>query len=362
VNRRADVGPAPDRPYRYYRNSGSIWLADGWLSVGPDVGFFLGPGFQYTDFGFRKYPFASRTRLRAGWAFGAMTGRADLNVDAYGESSRVRGVLYARASGIEVVRYNGPGNESVLTGTSEYYRVRQQQYLLIPAVLFPLASHAEFGIGPSAEFIKTRTGDGRIVDATQPLGAGSWGQFGGRARLQWDSRDDTRYPTRGLFARVDGAVFPPWGDVDTTYGYVEGNVSTYLTASRAPLRPTLALRAGGRKVWGPYPFFASAFIGDAATVRLGRQNRYAGDAAAYGNAELRLRLTDFFVILPGELGLLGLGDVGRVFFAGESSDKWHPALGGGLWISLLQSRSVLSLAVAHSAENTGFYLGTGMVF
>ena len=367
VDRRRDVGPAPTRPYRYYRDWGAMWAPNGWLSMGPDVGLFVGPGVQYTDYGFRKYPFASRTRLRAGWAFGAATGRADLDIESHFENSRVRATLYARASGIEVLRYNGPGNETTLTETETYYRVRQEQYLLFPMIVVPLTSHAEFGIGPSAEFIKTHPSTGRnpeprIIDVTQPYGTGDWRQFGGRARLQWDSRDDTRYPMRGVFATVDGAAFPPWGDVDSTYGYVEGAVSTYLTGTHIPLRPTIALRAGGRKVWGPYPFFSSAFIGDAATARLGRQNRYAGDASAYGNAELRLRLTNFFVVLPGELGLFGLADVGRVFLAGESSDQWHSAFGGGIWISLIQFRSVLSAAAARSPGRTGFYFGTGMAF
>ncbi|MDH5196895.1 MAG: hypothetical protein OEY20_06555, partial [Gemmatimonadota bacterium] len=363
VDRREDAGPQPTRPYRYYRDWGSIWEPTGWLAYGPDVGLFVGPGVQLTDFGFRKYPFAARTRLRAGWAFGAQTGRADLDIEAYGENARLRKVLYARASGIEVVRYNGAGNETVLDAADEeFYRVRQQQYLLLPAITVPIGRWFEFGLGPSVEYIKTRDGDGRIVDATQPYGSGDWGQVAGRARLEWNSRDSDRYPTRGIYARVDGAVIPPWWDVDSTYGLVDGSIAAYASASGVPLKPTLALRVGGRKLWGAYPFFASAFIGDAASVRLGRQHRYAGDASAYGNAELRLRLTRFFVILPGELGAFGLADAGRVFLAGETSDTWHTAFGGGISISLLQSATVLSIAIARSSERTGLYFGTGMAF
>jgi hypothetical protein len=362
VDRRADVGPAPDRPYRYYRNWGSMWQPTGWLSYGPDVGVYVGPGVQRTAFGFRKYPFATRTRVRAGWAFGAATGRADLDLELHRENSRVRTILYARVSGIEVVRYSGPGNETALTEADAYYRVRQEQYLAIPALVFPLSSHAELGLGPSVEFVKTREGDGRIVDVTQPYGSGTWGQVGGRARLTWDSRDNPRYPTRGLVARVDGAVFPAVWDVDSAYGFVEGTLAGYATAGGVPGAPTLALRVGGRKLWGPYPFFASAFIGDGSSTRLGRQHRYGGDASAFGNAELRLRLTRFFVLLPGELGIFGLADAGRVFVAGETSNRWHTAFGGGVWMSLLQHTTVLNAAIARSSELTKVYVGTGMAF
>jgi hypothetical protein len=149
--------------------------------------------------------------------------------------------------------------------------------------------------------------------------------------------------------------------VDSVYGTVEGVATTYLTAPM-PLRPTLALRAGGKYVWGPYPFFEAAFIGDARTVRLGHQHRFGGDGAVYGNAELRLRLARFFVILPGELGLLGLADVGRVFLAGESSDTWHTAFGGGLWISVLGQGNVVSAALAATDERTALYFGLGMAY
>jgi hypothetical protein len=362
VDRRADVGPAPERPYRYYRDWGAMWQPTGWLAYGPDVGIFAGPGAQRTDFGFRAYPFAMRTRVRAGWAFGAETGRADLDLEIHRENSRVRTVLYTRASGIEVVRYSGPGNETELTEEDEYYRVRQQQYLVLPAVVLPLGPRAELGIGPSAEFIQTRDDDGRIVDVTGPYGGGSWGQFGARAQLTWDSRDDPRYPTSGVFGRVAGALFPTVLDVDSAYGYVDGALAAYVSARGVPGAPTLALRVGGRKVWGPYPFFASAFIGDAASARLGRQHRYGGDASAYGNAELRLRLTRFFVLLPGELGIFGLADAGRVFLEGETSDRWHGAFGGGIWVSLLQHTTVLSAAIARSSELTRVYVSTGMAF
>jgi hypothetical protein len=332
-----------------------------WLGYGPDVGLFLGGGATRTGYEFRKYPAGAVLRLRAGWAFDAQRPRVDLDITLHHEDSRIRTGLYARASGIEVVRYTGLGNETELTQPDEYYRVRQIQYLFVPAVVFPLGRHAEIGLGPSLEFIKTRSDSGRIIEATQPYGSDGFGQVGGVARLEWDTRDAAAYPTRGLMFRVDGRIYPAVWDADSAYGSVEGALSGYLTA-RIPLRPTLAVRVGGQRVWGGFPFFQAAFIGDAATARLGRQHRYGGDASLFGNAELRLRLTRFFVILPGELGVFGLADAGRVFLEGESSDVWHSAFGGGMWISILQPTTVLSLAIARSPERTAVYLGSGMAF
>jgi hemolysin activation/secretion protein len=149
--------------------------------------------------------------------------------------------------------------------------------------------------------------------------------------------------------------------VDSTFGEVHGEAVTYLSA-RAPLDPTLALRVGGRKLWGRYPFFEAAFIGGASTVRLGRVNRYAGDASAYGSTELRLSLAKVKLVLPADLGVFGLADAGRVFLAGESSDTWHAAAGGGVWLSYLERAYTLSLAIAKSDERTGIYAQAGFGF
>lgn len=362
VDRRSDPGgPPPPLPQQPYRDWGSTWLPSLWLAYGPDVGFFLGGGAQYTIFGFRKYPFASSGRVRGGYAFEAQRPRIELDLTWHLENSHVRAGLFARASGIDVVRYNGLGNEVELTVADDaYYRVRQIQYTVIPVVFFPLGRHFEVGLGPLVEYVKTRTDTGRIIEDTQPYGTGGFGQVGGAVRLSLDTRDAVAYPTKGVMLRLDGRLYPAVWDADSLYGFVEGSASTYLTA-RIPLQPTLALRVGGRQNWGFYPFFRAAFIGDASSARLGRQHRYGGDASLYGNAELRLRLTRFFVVLPGELGIFGLADAGRVFVDGETSDRWHTAFGGGIWLSFLNS-AVLSAAIARSAERTGVYVGTGMAF
>jgi hypothetical protein len=361
VDRRRSVEPPLARPYEYWRDWGSRSLPVWWLSYGPDLGLTLGGGFSRTTYGFRKFPYASLVRFRAGFAFDAARPRADLDVEWRPENSRARVTFSARASGIEVVRFHGLGNETVLSQPDSFYRVRQIQIRAAPTLHFPLGRRAELMVGTLTEWIHTRADSGRIIAAGTPAGTGRYVQVGSRAGITLDTRDLATNATRGATLRLEGRLYPPVLDVDSLYGSVEGEATTYLTAP-LPLRPTLALRAGGKYVWGGYPFFEAAFIGDARSARLGHQHRFGGDGALYGNAELRLRLTRFFVILPGELGVLGLADAGRVFLAGESSDTWHTAFGGGLWISLLGPGNVLSAALASSDERTALYLGLGMTY
>jgi hemolysin activation/secretion protein len=155
--------------------------------------------------------------------------------------------------------------------------------------------------------------------------------------------------------------------VDDTFGGLRGDVSGYLTA-RGHFETTLAVRVGGQQNWGTYPFHESAFIGGGGffggsqTVRGLQQNRYAGDAAVYGNFEVRTRLGRMTLLLPADVGVFGLVDVGRVFLEGEDSDEWHPGYGGGLWLAYLNRNNTVSIAVAESEGRVALYIRMGFAF
>jgi hypothetical protein len=117
-----------------------------------------------------------------------------------------------------------------------------------------------------------------------------------------------------------------------------------------------------------YPFFDLATLGGGGllsgtdTLRGFRQNRFIGDRSLYGNAELRLYLSRFFMALPGEWGLVGFADGGRVWLDGERSDTWHTSYGGGLWIALLSRSNAVAATVARSDERTVVYIRAGFGF
>ena len=115
---------------------------------------------------------------------------------------------------------------------------------------------------------------------------------------------------------------------------------------------------GGKKVWGDPPFHELAYLGGSATVRGYTPQRFAGDAAAYGNAELRLFIKHFSV---GDVGIFGLADAGRVFLDGESSGRWHTAGGGGIWFALANPGTAVTLAVAQG-ERRLVYGQLGFMF
>ncbi len=271
------------------RDWGNRWQYQVWGSFGPDLGVFFGAGVTRTRYGFRKLPFASRQRIRAGFATGPLSYRVDYRGEFHRENSRAGFLLVARASGIDVLNFHGFGNEIDDPGSAEFYRVTQDAYTVAPLFLFPLTKHGDIAFGPYLKYASTDNRTDRFLATVNPYGSGNFGEVGAGVAFRFDSRNRLHAASRGWTFEVTGRVFPAWWDVVEAFGDVAAEATTFLSP-KLPLQPTFAFRAGARKIWGPYPFFESAFIGDAGTVRLGRDNRYAGDASAYGNAELRLAL------------------------------------------------------------------------
>ena len=344
------------------RDWGDRWLSVTWLAAGPDIGIFGGTGVSFTRHGFRRDPFAERYRLRAGWSTGASTGRADFNATWIPENSRLRADLLARASGIDVLRFHGLGNEIGADEEDEFYRVEQIDLTLVPSLTFPVGAGGGLTLGPRLRYSSTDFDEDRFL-TRDTYGAGKFGILGATGELRLEGKDRPLATTRAMALTIGGGFYPAVLDVEDPFGEMHAEASTVLSSFTLPLQPVLALRVGGKRVWGrTFPFQEAAYIGDASTVRLGRQNRFGGEGSVYAGSELRLFLTKFYFLAPADFGVLGLADVGRVYLDGEESDRWHAAGGGGIWASFLDRSYMVSLSLAKSSERTAVYFRVGSGF
>jgi hypothetical protein len=343
------------------RDWGRVWQFNPVVAAASDVGLVVGVVPSLTTFGFRQHPYASKLRVRAVYA----TSVADFRVDFLGDFRRAQSNIHflveSYYSGIEVLDFFGFGNETPFILPRDFYKVRQHQFLLGPLLAWSPGRRLRLSVGPVLKHATTDLDTPSFLASQPPYGSANFTQLGARTRLELDTRDVPANPTHGAHLTVGASVYPALFDVISTFGEVHGEAATYLTTP-LPFRPTLALRAGGRRVWGVFPFQEAAFVGGATTVRGLRDHRYIGDASAYGNAELRFRLSRVRVVLPATVGIFGLADAGRVFFEGESSDKWHYAAGGGLWFAFLDPANTFSVALARGEGRTGLYLRAGFMF
>ena len=81
--------------------------------------------------------------------------------------------------------------------------------------------------------------------------------------------------------------------------------------------------------------------------------RYAGDASLYATAELRVPIAKFSLLLPLNVGLLGTGDIGRVYVSGDSPDGWHNAFGAGFWVAFHELSLDVRVMHAYEVRNVG---------
>src|SRR5256884_5514002 len=268
-----------------------------WLGYSPDVGLFVGTGVDGTGYDFRRLPYNSHVRVRAGYATAAATYRAEFTGEFRGIGPPVAASLRLRASGIDVLRFYGLGNETRDTGSSDFYKVKQQQYLVAPALQFLLSPSADLSVGPVLKFTHTSQ-----LNVGSPYGVGDVGQVGAAADLHVDTRDQPRAARRGITFGFGGSYYPRALDLTSPFGEGHAEASSYLMA-RIPLRPTLAVRVAGRKVWGTYPYYEAAYIGGGSAGGGVVRPSLPGHAAGFREVELRVSPPPVFFPGPGRLGI-----------------------------------------------------------
>jgi hypothetical protein len=334
------------KDWRGYRlvDWGSRMIPMPYLSAGGDIGVLAGAQVEWLDYGFRKHPWASRHVLRAGYAFGRRGFKAEYEGEYQHTNSRKRKRLFARASDVELVRFFGFGNDTSAEAPSSFFRSDQRQFLIQPSFRFGL-DKVDLWVGPRVKFQQTDAAPGTFLGASRPYGTGDFGQVGTNLSFAVDGRNRKVAATRGILFAVEGNYYPRAWSVDEAFGEAHGEIAAHLAV--------LHLRVAGKKVWGRFPFHEAAFIGGPDTVRGLRRQRYAGDAAVFGNAELRLPLFRFTMLLPIRFGVLGLADTGRVYLEGESSDKWHTGVGAGAWFSILKPENTLVVTAARELDPSG---------
>jgi hypothetical protein len=325
------------------------------LTASSDHWAVLNVGLKSTGYGFRKDPFSDQHSLRVSYASRLTEFRGEYDGRFRFEGSRAEAGIRAAASGFEIVRFYGFGNESRAPLAARNYRVNQDQFSLEPTLSLPLGNRASFSLGGIVKRVLTHERPDSLLATARPYGIEDTTQLGGRVGLELDTTDRSGLPNRGVRIRTGGTLYPRIAGLDDAFGEVHGEASAWLSAGA-----TLALRAGGKRVFGSYPFYEAAFLGGSSSLRGLPLQRYAGDAALHGGAELFIPVTKAFLLVPGEIGIFGLADVGRVYLDGEDSNRWHKGFGGGLYFTSPNRNNSFELSLARSEGRNGIYLRVGL--
>jgi hypothetical protein len=334
------------------RDFGTSIRPIGSITSGHGLGIVPSIGFARYKYGFRRVPYSTMTMAEVAYSTAVEGFDIELGYDKRFESSSFHLPVTAAMLQLEVVEFRGFGND-VPDLQGAFYDVRQTQWSFRPALGFSPNTKSDISLGPVLRYTSTDSTANRFISQQQPYGFDGFAQAGLQLQLHYDTRgsdelfevggrnvlvtlgEGPKLPTLWGKVRLTASAYPGMLDAETAYEKIAGVVSTYFTAP-VLTRPVLALRGGGEKLFGNFPYFDAAFIGGSRSLRTEHRQRFAGDASLFGTAELRVPIASFPLILPLNVGAIGFVDAARVYVDGQSPGGWHQGTGAGLWIAVVR--------------------------
>lgn len=305
-------------------------------------------GLERTQYAFRHVPYKNLVEGDIGYSVVRKGVAVRLASDARFESSDMHIPAEAGVTQLDVVQYRGFGND-IPEREGKFYDARQTAWHFRPAVARSLNLKSDISLGPIFRYTSTDRTANRYISEKRPYGFDGFAQAGLQMKMYFDSRlrPDTMKPRSVI--DIGGSAYPGFMDAGTAYQSVEGSVTTFINLPFVT-RPVVALRGGGKKLFGNFPYFDAAFLGGGSTLRTERRQRYAGDASLFGSAELRVPVAKFPLILPLDVGLLGFAEAGRVYIDGDSPGGWHTAQGAGIWVGIVNPGTSINVLFTNKRD------------
>ena len=347
-------------------NPYSTWtpLATGTLNK--DDGFLLGLGFRYTGrSGFRKLPYSTQQEFMITHSFATSAFR----INYYGQWMSVIGnadfTMRATVNAPDNTMYFfGQGNQTELDKTGDYrrhYRARFDFYQFDPALRWKTGKASFLSAGPSFQYYHfDQAGNlGRSVytpgliksyDSTSV--SRDKAHAGLIVNYTSNTKDNQVLPTSGYYLDVKLQGYVGLNGQSKSFAQLKPEF-TYFQKIDPGARLVLSNRIGGGISLGDPAFYQSMFLGGQGNLLGYLQNRFAGQQMVFNDFQARLKIAKLpGYILPGQLGITGFYDIGRVWIDGEHNDTWHNGTGGGIYFAPA-SLTVIQLIAGHSKD--GWY-------
>lgn len=344
------------------------------FAINRDDGFQVGLGSQYIHQGFRKYPYGSLNRLMVYYAFATSA----FKIKYAGEWLHVfkKTDIIANADIFapeNTQNFFGRGNETLFDKSGDFkkfYRARFNMYQLTPALRWRNSkTGVMFSVGPSIQHYafdsienKGRFILNTLVNSYDSNSISRSKTHGGVVmNFTINKKNSPIIPTSGYYFNIKLQALAGFGDYAKSFGQLIPEFAVY-----QKLNPkgtiVVADRIGGGITVGKSAFYQSLFIGGHENLLGYRQYRFAGEHTVYNNFEIRMKIANFTgYIVPGQFGLTGFYDIGRVWVDDEHSDKWHNGLGGGLFFAPAQL-VVINVVAGYSNEGWLPYVTMGFRF
>ena len=306
------------------------------LSYDYDDRLYVGLGYGFTNYAWRRKPFATKQKVEADYSFDQKAIRASyaaLFPDVFDKWNLTFNASY---DAIKWKNFFGLGNETALTTPDKsYFRMRSREWFVNAGI--------NKNFGKSTVEISPFFRSVKILNDTQNYFAKEF------LPLNQDTRETNNYAGAQFtytYLTLDDSIVPQKGFTFSATANYSFNVSkgeffqNYFGNAQVyiPLfdKFSVAIRAGAATIVGNSSitngaeFYEHAVIGGPLNFRGFNRERFWGKTSFYNNNEFRYITNVRTNIVNGKAGILVFLDNGRVWLPAESSDGMHFSYGAGI--------------------------------
>lgn len=314
------------------------------IGFNPDDGLILGLQDTYTIKGFKNDPFYRKHVFKVGY----YTATGGFDASYQGEFANSLGEWNLLVGGrlttdAYALNFFGFGNETLNNDDTEpleldFNRVRTGQTELHLGVVKDNDYGSRIAFTANFQSVEIDPTAGRFITedfvTTDPNFFERKNFVGAEGMYRYHSTNNDANPHTGMLFDITVGSTLNIDDTDRIFGYVRPDLTFYNALSR---NKKLVLRTqvqGQFNIGDSFEFYQAATVGATNGLRGFRNQRFTGESALAGSADIRYSFNQMKTgLLPIQLGIFGGADLGRVWLDGEDSDIWHNSLGGGFWIN-----------------------------
>lgn len=339
------------------------------IGFNPDDGIKLGAVLNYTVNGFNRAPFSQKHTLNANYFFA--TNGYELNYKglfpkAFKTWDLMVDLLYTSPNFSS--NFFGFGNTSENLDANlgmNYNRVKIRTIEAAPALRWVGELGSSIILQTKFERKKVEATNNRFITQTSAVSNSifDYKEFADlNVNYSFENYDNVSNPTLGMKVSFTGGYKLNLADKNRNFPYVESNIGIIYRLS-----PTenwvLASSMKGKVLFdSSYEFYHGATLGGDQDLRGFRTERFIGQQSFLHSNDIRWSIGKFKNgLAPVRYGLFGGYDYGRVWVDNDNSNKWHQAVGIGIWgngIDILTAKT----AVFFSEDGPRITFGIGFGF
>lgn len=343
------------------------------ISFNEEDKFLAGLGYSYKTYSFRKEPYSTYQRVSALLSFKTGAYQAHYGGEFNHRLGKYDVLVNGQVYNTVLNNFYGFGNETKKDPgkKNDFYNVRYSN--VAADVLFrkrSASNHLQLYAGPSYFHYWNNNfrNKGNILSHPALAGLDSASVYanksyaGVKAGIVFDNLNKEFLPTRGVSFKTELTSLVGLNDDSRQLTKLTADMTLH-SSFNDPTRIIFVLRSGYGHIFNKnYEYFQALTLGANNYLRGFTKDRFAGKSRLYISFEARYRLfTSKSYIIPGDVGLLGFNDAGRVWVKDGTSHKWHDSFGGGLYFAPFNF-AIVSATIAFSGEGSLFNFSVGTKF